>query len=107
MATQIYDSNGNDVGRVEDNGTVYDSGWSGNRVGEVNEDKVSDNNYRCVGRFDSEGKIYDSQYGGSCVGRVERDGTIYDSDWGSNRIGRVEGPSKRAAAAAYLLLLRW
>ena len=92
----VYDENGEKVGRIDDYGQVYDS--SGNRVGKIDKDgEMYDKDGRSKGKFGN-GEIMDRN--GNRVGEV-KDGDLYDRD--GYRIGRYRGNENDIAAAQFLL----
>lgn len=75
--TKIYSVNGNEtrpIGRVEDDGWVYDAIEDGESIGIV----------------DQYGAVYDDVLAGEFVGIVFRDGLVVDEAEISNTVGHVD-----------------
>ena len=105
---KIYSVNGNEtkpVGRVEDDGVVYDAIEGGESAGIVDQygavyDEVLAGEF--VGIVYRGGQVVDDAEISNNVGHVDENGMMCDAD--GQVVGRAEGEPKYYAGAALLLL---
>lgn len=112
---KIYSVNGKKsipIGRVDDDGRVYNAIEGGVCVGAVNQqhgmifDPPREGDL--LGLIDAEGRVYDDFEDGDRslhIGHTDEKGMVYDDSVDGERIvARVEGEPKHLAGAAFLLL---
>lgn len=97
----IYDINSVKIGKIQDDGDVYDKSGE-KRLGRVHGDgTVYDSAGHKIGHYDPSGKVFEhSQH----IGNVHSDGQI--SDLAGHHLGRAEAPHLEGGGAAMLLLIR-
>lgn len=128
MGTVIYNNTSPEnfssydaVGQVADSGIVYTSPFSisaTTAIGQVYDDGIVYNRLNAkswefaVGHVNASGVIYSTpstEYNDDAIGHVNSQGVVYCtpfSEYNADIVGHVDGPDKRAAAAALLLLLK-
>lgn len=108
------------VGQVADSGIVYTSPFmisATTAVGQIDNgvvyNRVNAKSWEfAVGHVSATGIIYSTpvtEYNSDAIGHVNSNGVVYRtpySEYNSDIVGHVQGPDKRAAAAALLLLLK-
>ena len=127
MGTIVYNNTSPDnfssydaIGQVAESGIVYTSPFSisaTTAIGQVYDDGIVYNRLNAkswefaVGHVNDSGVIYSSattEYNDDAIGHVNSRGIVYRtpfSEYNADIVGHVDGPDKRAAAAAFLLLL--
>jgi hypothetical protein len=111
-STLIYSSlyGGRVIGRVDLDGSVYDSQWGGSYIGHYENEYVYRGAFRdnVLTRYDENGKIYEGMNSFEKLGEVTSDGIIYENGlFGrGNPIAKVEGSNNLAAGAVYFALFR-
>jgi hypothetical protein len=98
----IESLNGDDIGRVDDYGFVFDI--HGKKVGRVmmGEGTVFDAVGNKVGKLMNNGEVFNEKM--RHIGTIQEDGFVYDIN--QHRIGKVKPPHREFAGAAFLLLFR-
>ncbi len=107
---KIYSMNGNEsrpIGRMDDDGRVYNALEGGLCVGEVDQYgmvHIPPLEGEVVGLVGCDGKVYEDGELSPYVGRTDAKGMVHDSVDDNHIVARVEGEPKQHAGAAFLLL---
>ncbi len=84
-AQNIYNANGQQVAKVESDGTLRDR--NNHAVGKIDRDgTIRDERAHAVGKIESNGTIRNER--GQAVGKVESDGTVRDDH--NSKVGKIE-----------------